>query len=64
MVTNIIKTVTHSLRDHPVAISVLALNCIFLAASAWTIHEVASNARVREASFHELLRNCLDDAYR
>jgi len=60
----IVAVVTDSLRSHPVAIAILSLNVIFLAASAWTTHEIASNAKAREASFHELLRNCIEEAQR
>jgi len=40
------------------------LNCIFLAANAWTTHEIAANSRLREASFHALLKDCIDERSR
>jgi len=61
MVHKAVKSVLHSLKDHPVAISLLALNCIFLGANAWTTHEIAANSRLRESSFHGLLKECIED---
>jgi len=61
MVNKIVSTISHSLRDHPIALTLLALNCVFLVATAWTTHEIASNARTREASFHALLKDCIDE---
>jgi len=56
-----IHTAVESLRDQPFAMALLLLNAIFLAAAAWTMHEIASNSRAREEAFHETLRNCLND---
>ena len=56
-----LNTAVHSLKDHPFAMSLLLMNGIFLAATAFTLHEIAENSRLREAAFHETLRGCLGD---
>jgi hypothetical protein len=64
MVSKSVQSLIDSLRDHPVALSLLALNCIFLAANAWSTHEIAQNSRVREASFHAIIKDCIEEKQR
>jgi len=61
MVSKAAQSLIKSLKDHPIALTLLALNCLFLGANAWTTHEIANNSRLREASFHSLLKDCIEE---
>ena len=61
-ISGVTKTAIHAMRDQPLSLALLLVNCIFLGFSAYLLKEVSENSKERNKSQTEmiqtLLRNC------